>query len=130
IVAVGQTVEHSRRTLRAAIAWIRTESGERNSTEPAQLDGGGFDQQSDFPVASVETKRDRLSIRRAQTALRADDQKFFAPKLGRIPAHAGILGEAENVAAGLVEEHFRRERELAGGSFGPGGKVVNLLARG
>ena len=35
-------------------------------------------------------------------------QKFLAAEQGRVPAHAGVLGPAEEVAGGAVEQHFRR----------------------
>ena len=45
-----------------------------------------------------------------------DDQHFLAVQLLRFPAHAGVEGHAENIAARAVDQHVRRQRQLAGGT--------------
>ena len=37
----------------------------------------------------------------------------FRPDLGGIPAHAGVLRQAEQIAAGLLQQHFFGERQTA-----------------
>ena len=59
-------------------------------------------EQADFPMAGVIAERDRFAVRRAQSALRAEDEKLFAPDFGGIPAHAGVLRQAEQIAARAV----------------------------
>ncbi len=52
-------------------------------------------QQADFPVAGVEAERDGLAIFRAQAAVGAQDQKFGVEESTRLPAHSGVLRQAE-----------------------------------
>ena len=114
IVAIGQAVEHARRALRPAIARIGAITGERNRLQFAKFFGSGLDQQTDFPMAGVITQRDRLSVRRAQSALRAQNEKLFSPHFSRLPAHADVLRQAEQIAAGAFQQHFFGERQTSG----------------
>src|SRR5438093_10895896 len=61
----------------------------------------------------VIAERDRLSIRRAQPALCAEDEKLFASRFGGIPSHAHVLTQAEDVAAGPLAQHFGVEWQAA-----------------
>ena len=81
-----------------------------------ELLGGGVHQQADFPVAGVIAERDRGAIGGADAAVGAEDEELLAAERGGIPAHAGVLGPAEEVAGGAVEQHFGRDgqRRLAG----------------
>ena len=45
-------------------------------------------------------ERDRRAVVGADAALRAEDQEFRRPSSARLPAHAGILRQAEEIAAG------------------------------
>ena len=47
----------------------------------------------------------------ANAALRAEDQELRAEHFLRRPAHAGILRQAEQIAAGPVAKHFVAERQ-------------------
>src|SRR5690349_9634490 len=69
-------------------------------------------------MSSMISKRDRRAVWPAQSALRAQNEKLFAPKLLRIPAHAGILSEAEQISARLVQQHVRGHWQAACRTFG------------
>src|SRR5437660_152876 len=80
-VPIRQTVEHTGRALCAAIARIRNESGKRNRLQAPKLRRRLLDEQADFPVTRVIAQRERFSIGISQTALRAQNEKLFAPCL-------------------------------------------------
>ena len=82
----------------------------------------GPHQQADLPVAGVVAERDRRAVLPAQPALRAEDQVRRAPDLGGVPAHAGVLGHAEQVAARLAQQHLGGDRQ-------PPGRPGRLRAR-
>ncbi len=65
-------------------------------------------------MPGVITQRDRLAIDVANAALRAEEDELRAEHLGNGPAHAGVLRQAEDVAAGPIAEHFLGEGERAG----------------
>ena len=108
VVAIRQAVEHAGRTLRAAIARVGTKRGEGNRPQGAQLLGRRLNQQADFPMTGVIAQRDRSAVRRAETALSAENEKLFAAQFARVPAHASVLRESKNVAARPVQQHVRR----------------------
>src|SRR5262249_61781525 len=76
--------------------------------------------QAAFRMAGVMAERDWCTVGRADAAVRAEDQDFLAGEGGGIPTHAGVLGPAEEVAGGPLQEHFwgYRERAARAGSFG------------
>src|SRR5207253_4945483 len=78
------------------------------------------------PVSRVIAERDRVSVGRPDPALRAREQESGPAELPRIPAHAGVLGEPEDVATRALEEHLRREREA---TFRPGRGGLDLPDR-
>ena len=102
VVAIRQAVHHPGRALRAAVARVGDHPGERDDVEPPQFLGRFLDEQADLPVARVIPQRDRLAVGPAQAALGAQDQVRVARDLARRPAHAGVLGQAEQVARGPV----------------------------
>ena len=63
VVAIGQAVHHAGRALRAAVAGIGAEAGERDAAAAPQFLRGGLHQQADFPVAGV-IARGRRACRR------------------------------------------------------------------
>ncbi len=81
VVAIRQAVEHARRALRPAIARVGTKSGEGNRFQLAKFFRRRLHEQSDFPMARVIAERDGLSVRRAQSALRAQDEKLFPRRI-------------------------------------------------
>ena len=109
----GQAVHHPDRALGPAVARVGDEAGERQALQAAQLVGGRFHQEADLPVSGVVAEGDRPAVGRADAALGRQDQVLRAPELPRIPAHAGVLGPAEEIAARPLEEHLRRQREAA-----------------
>ena len=113
VVAVGKAVEHAGRSLCAAVAGIGAEGREGNRLQPAELFRRRLHEQADFPVARVITQRDRLSIRRTHAALGAEDEILFPADLLRVPAHADVLGQAEEVAAGAVQQEVGIQGEAS-----------------
>jgi hypothetical protein len=71
-------------------------------------------------VSGVQTERDGPSIRRAYAALGAEDEELRPAQLLGVPAHAGVLGEAENVAAGRLAQQLLGQRQTAGRPGGAG----------
>ena len=111
IVAIGQRIHHARSALRAAVAGIGARSRKRSGAQRFQLARRLGHQQADFPVAGVKAERDGLAVLRAQAAVRAQDQELRIEESIRLPAHAGVLRQAEEIAGGLGEQHLRRERQ-------------------
>ncbi len=68
----------------------------------------------------VVTQRDRRAIGSADAALRAQDQKLSARQLRRVPTHADIHGQPENIAARGLAQQLRRQRQAARGTGGAG----------
>ena len=111
VVAVGQAVHHARRALGAPVARVRAEAGERQAAERGQLLGGRLHEQPDLPVSRVVPERDRLAVGGADAALGGEHEELWSAKLARIPAHARVLGEPEDVAARALEQHLRGQRQ-------------------
>ncbi len=72
-------------------------SRKRRGAQRLQLARGFGHQQTHFPVAGVKAQRDRLAVLRAQAAMRAQNQKLGIEQARGIPAHAGILRQAEEI---------------------------------
>ena len=73
------------------------------------------DEQADLPVAGVIPERDGTAVGFAQPALGAEDEILRPAGLGRVPAHPRVLGQAEEMAARLREQHLRRDGQTPGG---------------
>ncbi len=71
---------------------------ERQDAEAIELLRRLTDEQSNLPVACVISESDRPSVLSAEATLRRKDQERFACRLGRIPAHACVLRQPEDVA--------------------------------
>src|SRR5437588_3969304 len=78
-------------------------------------------------MAGMKAERDGFAAWLAEAALGAEDQESFAAQFVGIPAHAGVLTEAEDISAGLVEEHFRREGQFSRRPFGFSLDIENLF---
>ena len=76
-------------------------------------------------MAGVVAQSDRGAVLGAQTALGGEDQVLGLGHVGRIPAHAGILGQAEKIAAGLLQEHVGGEGKVTGRSLPRQPRLVN-----
>ena len=126
----GQGVEHAGGALGASVAGIGAGSGEGDGVEGFQGDGGFGYQCADFPVAGVEAEGDGGSIGGAQAAVGAEDEDFRAEQFLRFPAHAGVLAQAEEIAGGRGEQHFRGDGQQAVRTGRVGGYVVQLEGGG
>ena len=69
------------------------------------------DLQADFPMARVITQRDRLAVVAANSTQRAEQQELRPGHPLRVPAHARVLSQAEQVAAGPVAQHLVGQRQ-------------------
>ena len=120
VVAVRQAVHHARRALRAAVARIGDEAGERDAAAPrAASRAAAAHEQADLPVPRVVAERERACRRGARTppcVLRISTS-------GR-PSSAGcqpmpdVLRPAEEVAARAAAADRRRSSGSA--PAGPG----------
>ena len=117
VVPVGQAVHHPDRALRAAVARVGDEAGERQALEAAQLPGRRLHEEAHLPVSGVVAEGDRLTVGRADPALGREDQELRAAELPRVPPHAGVLGPAEHVAARTLEQHLRCEGKPSRGTL-------------
>ena len=111
VIAIRQAVHHPGGPLGTAVAGVGNHAGKRDDVEPPQLLGGFFDQEADLPVAGVIAQSDRLAIGPAQAPLSAQNQVWVARDLGCGPAHARVLGQAEEIAGGPVSEHLVGQRK-------------------
>ncbi len=57
-------------------------------------------------MAGVIAQRDGRAVGGANAAVGAQDQEFFAAQHSRVPAHAGVLRPAEQIAGGACQQHF------------------------
>ena len=69
-------------------------------------------------MAGVIAEGDGGAIGRPHSSLRADDQILLPQQVLRLPAHAGRLGEAKQVAAGPGFEDFIRQRQFPARTLG------------
>ena len=123
VVAIGQAVEHRRRALRAAVTRIGAGARERDGARRLELACRRFHQQSDFPVAGVIAEGDRRAVGGANAAVGRENQELAAGHRRRLPAHAGVLGPAEEIAGRALPQHFRGERQSPGRPGHTGGDV-------
>ena len=116
VVAVGQGVEHAGRALRPAVARVRDVRRERQPAEAVELRRGLANQQSDLPVAGVIAERDGGAVVGANSTECREEEELVASDLRRLPAHTGVLREAEHVAGRALLQERVRERQSP---FGP-----------
>ena len=116
VVAVGQRVEHAGRALRPAVARVRHVCRERQPAEAVELRRRLANQQPDLPVAGVIAERDGGAVVGANAAERREEEELVAADLRRLPAHTGVLREAEHVAGWALLQERIRERQSP---FGP-----------
>ena len=62
-------------------------------------------------MAGVESERDGGAVGVTEAAGRGEDDELLSEKLDRVPAHAGVLGHAEVVAARAVYQEVLGEGE-------------------
>ena len=65
--------------------------GEGYRPKPLGLLGGGFGEESDFPVAGVVSQGDGGSVRFADATVAIEDKDLRSEHLPGAPAHARIL---------------------------------------
>ena len=67
-------------------------------------------------MAGVEAEGDRGAVFGAKAAVGAEDEEFGSEDASRVPAHASVLAEAEEISGGLSEEHLGGDGQSAGGT--------------
>ena len=120
VVAVRQAVEHAGGALGAPVAGVRAHHRERQAALLGQRLGRRAHQLVDLPMTGMQAQRHRAAVGGAQAALGAEDQVRIAPDLAGAPAHAGVLGHAEQVAAGRLAQGGVVDRQTAGRAFAGG----------
>src|SRR5205085_2281319 len=78
-----------------------------------------------LPVAGVVAQGNGPAVVGAEAALGGEEEELLAAEFGGVPAHAGVLRPAEQVATGRVPQQLVGERQLAGRPRGGGGEVVD-----
>src|SRR5439155_4049544 len=107
------------------VAGVGDGPGERHEAEPPELFGRRLDEQPDLPVPGVVAEGDGGAVVGAEAAVGGEDEEFGPAERGGVPAHADVLGPAEQVAAGGVAEQVVGERQPAGRSGGGGDQLVD-----
>ena len=130
VVAVGKRVEHAGGALRAPVARVRAKAGKRNGAQLLQFARRGLDQEVDLPVAGMVTESDRRAVGRADAAVRREDQNFFAAQLRRIPTHARVLRQTEQIARGPVAKLLVGQRQRTLRAFRPRADVEQRAVAG
>ena len=118
VVAVGQRIHHAGGALGAPVAGVGARAGKGHRVQRFQLARRLGHQQPHFKVPGVKAQRDGPAVFGAQAAVGAQDQELGIEEARRFPAHAGALGQPEEVAGGLIEEHFGGDGQLALGTGG------------
>ena len=62
--------------------------------------------------------------------LRTQNEELLAARLGRVPAHARVLGQPEEVAAGTVEQHLLGKGQAPGRPGRAGADFINVRRAG
>ena len=114
VVAVGEAVQHAGRAVGAAVARVADIPGERNGAGRGEFPRGLLHQQADLPVAGMVAEGDGRAVGCADAALGAEDEELPAEHRRGRPAHAGVLGPAEEVAARHLLQTGGVQRERAG----------------
>ena len=65
-------------------------------------------------MASVKAKRYGTAVGRSDASMGAQNQYFRAEDMGRIPTHANVHAQAEEVSGRLGQEHLWSDGQLAG----------------
>jgi hypothetical protein len=110
VVAVGEAVHHARRALRAPVARVGAEAGERDGAAEPQLLGRRLHEQAHLPVASVIAEGERRAVgrrmppcvlrmstsgRRSASAVHPMPTFWVSPKmspLGRCSRSSAVIG--------------------------------------
>ena len=119
VVAEGETVEHRGRSLRAPVARVGARRRERDRPRLLERLRGRLHQQADLPMAGVIAEGDGRAVRRANAAVRREDQELLARQRRRVPSHPGVLAPPEQIAGRPISKHVFRQRERARRARGP-----------
>ena len=92
------------------------DAGERNRSRAREFSGRRFHQQPDFPVTGVISKGDRRSVRCADSTVGREHQELPPSECRGVPAHAGVLRPAEEIARRAFPEHLRGQWQRADGT--------------
>jgi hypothetical protein len=110
--------------LRAAIARISDRSAEWNGSQSFQLARGFGNQQTDFPVTGVKSKRDGSAIIGSCSTMCAENQDLRTTELVGRPTHSDIQAETKDVSRWLVDQHVGSDGQLSCWTRCMGGDVV------
>ncbi len=125
VVPERQAVEHCRRSLRPPVARVGARGRERRRANCLQRLCCFLDEESHFPVPGVIAEGDRRAVGGAHAAVRRQDQKLGRAERRWVPAHAGVLAPAEQIARGPGQEHLGGEGQRPGRPLGLAGDVEN-----
>ena len=112
VVTVGEAVHHPLRSLAPAVAGVAAIGRIGAGSLVPEDAGRRRRQQADLPVSRVVTQGQWSPIRVPQAALGAQDQIGLPVDLPGTPTHPHVLGPAEEIAAGLMEQHLLGQGEL------------------
>ena len=130
VVPVGEAVEHAGGAVGAAVARIADVAGKGHGAGRRHRAGGFFHEQADLPVSGVVTERDWRAVGGADAALGTEDEKLFTAEQGGIPAHAGVLRQPKEVAAGHVPQLVGFKRQFSAGTGGGGAQGEDGVVSG
>ncbi len=125
VVAVRQAVHHAGGALGAPVARVADVAGEGRRPQAGEFLGSGLHQPAHLPMPGVVAQGDGRAVRGADPAQRAQDQEFFRQQARRLPAHGGILGQPEDLAAGGAAQQIGVQRQAALRPGGVGRHLVN-----
>ena len=77
----------------------------------------------------MKSQCDRRAIFRAQPTVRAENQDLCAEKLVSSPTHADVEAKSKHISRRLVDQHVRRNRQLASRAGRMSRKVVENAVR-
>ena len=106
VIPVREAVHHPFRSLRPPVARVGAESSEGHKSPSFQLIRCGLHEQANFPMTGVVAERNWSTVRRANSALSAQNQELLPTQLGRAPPHSDVQAQSEKIAARAFQEHF------------------------
>ena len=121
IVAIWERVKHADCPLRSSIARVAHKACKRNAPSFAEPLGCRLHHQPHFPMTGVVPQSDGLPILASNTPLRAQQQELRPHHFLDVPAHSGILGPTEKVAARPSPQHLIGKWQFPFWAFALGG---------
>ncbi len=126
-VAVGETIHHSRRALRPSVAGVRAVPRKRHALQRLKLPGRRLHQQPKLIVSRVIAERDGPAVGPAHPALMAQEKEWLGGHARRLPPHANVLDQPEEVPARCMGENSAAQRQLARSPRSMGHHVVRAV---